>query len=83
VAETLEDIEQFVLGYLPQGYEEQDLAGLNFVDSGLLDSFGILSMVMDIESRFSVKLTPAELLNDDSKTVGGLARLIASKCVGG
>lgn len=83
MAETLEDIEQFVLGYLPQGYEEQDLAGLNFVDSGLLDSFGILSMVMDIESRFSVKLTPAELLNDDSKTVGGLARLIASKCVGG
>ena len=83
MAETLEDIEQFVLGYLPQGYEEQDLAGLNFVDSGLLDSFGILSMVMDIESRFSVKLTPAELLNDDSKTVGGLARLIASKCVSG
>ena len=83
MAATLEDIEQFVLGYLPLGREGEDLAGFNFVDSGLLDSFGILSMVMDIESRFSVKLTPAELLNDDSKTVGGLARLIASKCVGG
>ena len=82
MAVTQEEIKQFIVGYLPQEHAVEDIDALNFVDSGPLDSFGILSMVMDVESRFSVKLTPAELLNEESKTVGGLVQLIAGKCAG-
>ena len=77
-----EEIKQFILGYLPEESRAGTVDMLNFVDSGLLDSFGVLTMVMDVGSRFSIKLTPAELLDEETKTVGGLVRLIEEKCTG-
>ena len=79
MAISQEEIEQFVLGYLPADIETEALATVNFIDSGLLDSFGILSMVMDVESRFSIKLSPEKLLDPKVKTVEGLVLLVMSE----
>ena len=48
----------------------------NFVESGLLDSFAILSMIMDLESRFSVKFQPRELADPGLRRPSILQRLI-------
>ncbi|MBT4079569.1 MAG: acyl carrier protein [Candidatus Marinimicrobia bacterium] len=79
MAISQEEIEQFVLGYLPADIETEALATVNFVDSGLLDSFGILSMVMDVESRFSIKLSSEKLLDPKAKTVKGIVSLIINE----
>ena len=77
--ERQKEVKQFILGYLPEESRTGEVNTLNFVDSGLLDSFGILTMVMDIESRFSVKLSPEILLKAEAKTVQGLASLVVSE----
>jgi len=76
---TKEEIEQFIMGYLLTDHGADDIRALNFVDSGLLDSFGILSMVIDIENRFSVKLSPEILLKPEAKTAQGLASLVTDE----
>lgn len=51
----------------------------NFVKSGMLDSFAILSMIMQIERQFAIKFELAELANTDLQTVDGLSKAIAAK----
>jgi acyl carrier protein len=53
----------------------------NFVKSGILDSFAILSMVMQIEQVFKIKFTIDELANTQLQTVSGLASAVANKLV--
>ncbi|MBT4034788.1 MAG: acyl carrier protein [Candidatus Marinimicrobia bacterium] len=76
------EIEEFIINYLRSNSglsPQEDLTGLDFVDSGILDSFGILSMIMDVESRFSIKLAPENLVESRAKTVEGLASLIVNE----
>ena len=51
----------------------------NFVKSGILDSFAILSMIMQIENQFAIKFELAELANTALQTVDGLSQAIAAK----
>lgn len=51
----------------------------NFVKTGMLDSFAILSMIMQIERQFAIKFELAELANTDLQTVDGLSKSIAAK----
>lgn len=55
------------------------LKDFNFVASGLLDSFEILSMIINIESEFGIKVTPEELIDKQNSTVGGLMSTILAK----
>ncbi|WP_462154920.1 hypothetical protein [Pseudoalteromonas piscicida] len=56
--------------------KSEKLQSFNFMESGLLDSFEMLSMVMQIETDFGVCLTPEQMLRPDSATVGGLIDVI-------
>ncbi|MFW5698800.1 MAG: acyl carrier protein [Planctomycetota bacterium] len=49
----------------------------DLVASGLLDSFGILDLIMHIETTCGIRFDPVELTTDAARTVGGLARLAA------
>lgn len=74
-----------VLGFLTDHIRDQVGEGTpidantNFVDSGLLDSFATLSMIMDLESRFSVKFRPQELADPALRTLGTLAEAVLGK----
>lgn len=57
----------------------ENLLDFNFVGSGLLDSFEILSMIMEVETQFSLKLSPEELTDNNNATVGGLIRTLVTK----
>ena len=48
----------------------------NFVASGLLDSFEILSMIMELELVSGIKLTPLQLVDEKNATVPGLISTI-------
>ncbi len=57
----------------------ETLNNFNYVKESDLDSFELLSFIVDVESAFGIQLTPEELTDSDTHTVDGLARLIASK----
>lgn len=51
----------------------------NYIDSGSLDSFEILSFIIEIEKEFAIKLTLESLQEERIKTVGGIASMIVEK----
>ncbi|MBQ4846339.1 hypothetical protein [Pseudoalteromonas sp. MMG005] len=63
---------------MARGIERTDeaLLNFNFVASGLLDSFEVLSMIMELELISGVKLTPLQLVDEKNATVFGLVSTI-------
>ena len=49
----------------------------NFVDEGLLDSFAILTLILDLESEYAIKFDQAEIVGEEIRTIGGLAGIVA------
>lgn len=78
---TLSDIEAAVIeGIQDSAGQQGTLTGTtNFVQSGLLDSFAILSLIMQLEQQFAIKFSIDELANTELQTVAGMAQAIADK----
>lgn len=73
---------EFIISYLSERGLDVSLknhVGLNFVDSGMIDSFETLSLIVGIEEGFGIKILPHELTQEANKTVDGLARLVEGK----
>ncbi|MFT5754427.1 MAG: acyl carrier protein [Flavobacterium sp.] len=49
---------------------------VNFVEAGYLDSFDIISIVVDLESAFDVKISGALILPENFKSLESIANLI-------
>lgn len=77
-AQLAQFFEQFLLN---RGISltEKHLHDFNFVGSGLLDSFEILSMIVEMETQFQLKLSPEELTAQENSTVGGLINTLTNK----
>ena len=52
---------------------------LNLFDAGLLDSLGIIQMLLEIEEVFGLKLQPTDLERSDMATVNNLTAFLESK----
>ena len=51
----------------------------SLLDSGVVDSMGILEIVTFVEDEFSVELTDEEVLADNFENIQSIANLIAKK----
>lgn len=60
---------------LDQIGEELDIS-INYLESGDLDSFHVISFVSFIETTFDIRLQLEDLQSQDFNTLEGLARLI-------
>jgi len=80
-AQTLTDIEAALIECIQDSAGQQGTltSTSNFVQSGLLDSFAILSLIMQLEQQFAIKFTIDELTNTELQTVSGMAQAIADK----
>jgi len=56
-----------------------ELQSFNFIGSGRLDSFEVLTMIMELEMHTGLKLTPEELVDESNATVEGLVTTLLSK----
>lgn len=63
-------------GKLPK---DIDLDTFNYIESGYVDSMGLISFVAKIEIKFDIELTEDDLLLDSFRTLGGLANIISDK----
>ncbi|MCR4376867.1 MAG: acyl carrier protein [Rhodospirillales bacterium] len=76
------EIQSFVADYIRNHATGEEVVvdeTTNFVDSRLLDSFAILSLILTLETQYSVRFQPQELVDPRLHTVGGLTQVINNK----
>lgn len=54
----------------------QDNIETNLLESGILDSFEIVNIVMELEMEFGVEIEPEDIAPDNFKTVEAIVKLI-------
>lgn len=70
----------FVQDELARGKEVAGLASTdNLIDSGILDSLGIMKLISFVEERFSVKITDEDLLPENFESIGKIQALVLRK----
>ena len=78
----MEDVQEFIVNYVERrGKIPEDAAidSFNFVKSGHIDSIGLFSFVIDIESRFDIEISTEDLMSPQLTTIGGLMSIISEK----
>jgi len=51
----------------------------DFVSTGILDSFAVLSLIMSLESEFSIKFQTEELADKSIRFINSLTELVVAK----
>ena len=77
-----ENIKQYILSKLQQEYsikEETDIEHFNYVDTGYVDSMGIIQFLAELEEYFDIEFSDEEMSSDEFKVVGKLINMIADK----
>ena len=75
-------VEEFITEYIQREYtipQEVDIFSLNYIESGYIDSLGLLQFVATIEDEFGIEFSDEELESLDIKVVGTLIRMIERK----
>lgn len=58
---------------------ETELPDFNILGSQRLDSFEVLSLIMELELNCGERITVEDLLHPDSKTISGLIKTLLEK----
>ena len=60
---------------LPKGFDDAS----DFIKAGIVDSVAIIKFILEIESKFDIEISEADIESDDFRTVRGLVALIERK----
>lgn len=82
------EAKNFVFEYFSKlgvAVHQNELAVLekDYLQEGLVDSYGLLSLISEIESRFSITFNSTDLESPKFRTIGGLIGILESKVGGG
>lgn len=75
--DTAKQIRTFLEGQFPQAKKIDDKTSL--LESGVLDSLGILDVVTFLEQQFGVQIQDEELLPENFQSVETLSGFVSSK----
>lgn len=78
----MSNVRQFVIDYIQREYtipSDVDVLNLNYVESGYIDSIGLIQFIATLEDEFNISFTDEELDSDDIKVVSKLIDMIESK----
>lgn len=81
---TLEQISQSIRGFLFEnylfGYEENELSDdSSFMELGILDSLGIVELLVFVEAEFNIEVSDAEVLPENMDSVNRVSSLVYKK----
>jgi acyl carrier protein len=51
----------------------------SFLDSGIVDSTGMLELIMFLESRFGIKIEPEEMLPENLDSINRVVQFLGKK----
>lgn len=66
------------LGPIP-GETEEEKRYCDFIAVGLIDSFGIFNLIVEVENQLKVTFDSEDLEDPRFKTIGGLIEIISQK----
>ena len=78
----MNEISEKVLELLQKKYTIKDVENIeefNFIESGYVDSIGLVKFIVELEELFDIEFTDDEMIDPSFKTVGGLTRIIQGK----
>lgn len=81
----MNNVKDFVLEYLQREYtlpSDIDVMSLNYIESGYVDSMGLIQFIATLEDEFNISFTDEDLENPDIRVVGKLIEMICSKING-
>ena len=58
------------------GETEEDYLGCYYLDSGVIDSLGIVEMIMELEGKYEIFFTDDHLQSYEFQTIGGVIKLV-------
>lgn len=81
---SLEQISQRIRGFLFEnylfGYDESEFRNdTSFLSYGVLDSTGILELIIFLENEFKIEISDAEILPENLDSVDCVSRFIDTK----
>lgn len=69
----------FIRDELAKGTKGVDFEAESLIDSGIIDSVGIMKLVDFIEGAFAVKIRDDELLPENFDTLDDITKLVSDK----
>lgn len=76
-------IENQIRAYIGENFLFGDAAQIgvddSFLDKGIIDSTGILEIVMFLEEQFGIKVADSEMLPENLDSIGNIIRFIEKK----
>lgn len=75
-------MKDFIVEYLQREYtlpDGIDIDSFNYVESGYVDSLGLIQFIATIEDEFGIEFTDEDLQNPKLKTIGGLIEIIQAR----
>lgn len=73
-------IEQEIAAFLATEADVGEIApSTSLLESGLIDSAAVLSLVAFLEERYAVELDPVDINLDNFDTIAAIARLVAMR----
>jgi len=72
-------LENFMFGAAPDGLDEN----ASFLDSGIIDSTGVMELVGFLEDRFGITVEDSELTPENLDSISRLCAYLRRKGVGG
>jgi acyl carrier protein len=81
---TLAEISQIIRSFLFEnylfGYDEKEFCNdSSFLEFGVLDSTGILELIVFIEGEFNIEITDMEIIPENMDSVNCVSRLVYKK----
>lgn len=76
------NVSKFVINSLQKKYsidKNVDISTLDYMESGYVDSLGIIQFVVELEEEFGIEFTEEELSSPSFRIVGELIQLIEGK----
>lgn len=78
----MENVKKFIIDYIQREYtieDNVDIMSLNYVESGYIDSIGLIQFISTIEDEFGIEFSDDELENPELRVVGELIRIVSEK----
>lgn len=78
----MDAIKDFVLDYIQREYSlpnDVDVMGFNYIDSGYVDSMGLIQFIATLEDEFNISFSDEDMESEDIKVIGKLIELIHEK----
>ena len=78
----MDAVKDFVLDYIQREYSlptDVDVMEFNFIDSGYVDSMGLIQFIATVEDEFNISFSDEDMESEDIKVIGKLVKMIHKK----